>query len=331
MKGPASFVLIAVASASLLLNGCSKDKNYVSDTRIVLGTYVKVRIVPNGFKQTEIEKIIEEAYNRIEEYEQTFDHRSRSGELGLFNDSISLSKNENEELFSLLQESLALAGFTNGYFDPTILPIVKLWGFDTDSPKLPDRDAVRTTLENVGYEKVKIYKDRIVKPLSIGFDLSGIAKGKIVDLVRDMLRKRGIQNFLIDAGGDIYVSGKNIHREKWRIAIQHPTQKHRFSGIIEKTDAAVVTSGDYENFFIEDGIRYSHLFNPKTGYPSSDCRSVTIVSEDTVFCDAVVTAIFVMGSKKGYEFLVQNEIDGFIIYGSKEDKLATLSTPGFWE
>ena len=203
---------------------------------------------------------------------------------------------------------------------------------DDNMDKVKDTaNKIEDTLKNVGYEKAAVYEDRIEKPLDIKFDLGGIAKGKIVDLIRDRLDQSGYTDFLINAGGDIYVRGLNRDKNKWKIAIQDPVDENKFNAIIEKTDTAIVTSGDYERFFIEDGVRYSHLFNPKTGYPFSDCKSVTILSENTSFADAGATAVFVMGSKMGFDFLTENNIKGYIIYSSKNGKIETKSTPGFWD
>jgi thiamine biosynthesis lipoprotein len=162
-------------------------------------------------------------------------------------------------------------------------------------------------------------------------DLSGIAKGKIVDLIRDQLFHSGFSDFLIDAGGDLYVSGKNLNRKYWRIAIQDPEHEDKFSGVLEKTDTAIVTSGDYENFFVQNEKRYSHLFNPNTGYPDSDCKSVTIITDDTAKGDAIATAVFAMGSSRGYRFLLDKGIEGFIIFRSGKHDIESLSTPHFWD
>ena len=170
-----------------------------------------------------------------------------------------------------------------------------------------------------------------MKPRGVKLDLSGIAKGRIVDLIRDYIKAEGYVNFLIDAGGDIYVSGKNSHRKPWRIAIQDPVKKTEYRGILEKKDTAIVTSGDYERFFIEDRHRYGHLFNPKTGYPSTDLKSVTVLLSETALADAVATAVFAMGSERGFSFLVKHEIEGYVIFNTEDGDIASKSTTDFWK
>jgi thiamine biosynthesis lipoprotein len=324
--------LIAVLLFSLLsLISCSGSRIEISKTKIALGTFVQINIISSKSESAKAEQSLEQVYKKIEEYENIFDHRHESGNLHKFNSSTRILKKDDDKLFSLLKDSIYFAGKTSGFFDPTVLPIVQLYGFETENPAFPGDDKIREALKNVGYKKVTIYEDRIEKPLYVKFDLGGIAKGKIVDLIRNQLEHTGYTDFLINAGGDIYVSGFNREKKKWRIAIQDPVKENSFNAIIEKTNTAIVTSGDYERFFIEDGIKYSHLFNPKTGYPFSDCKSVTILSDNTAFADAVATAVFTMGSKAGYDYLTGNNIAGYIIYTAEDGKIETKNTPGFWD
>ena len=302
----------------------------VSHTGIELGTYVKILIITRKSQENEARETINEMFDRIEDLDRTFDYRKERGGLLRFNSGELLFRKNNEDLFDLIEYSLDIARATDGFFDPTIFSVVQAWGFDTDNPRLPAKHEITHALERVDYRVVRVLADRIENPEAVKLDLSGVAKGRIVDIIRDDLRKKGYGNFLVDAGGDIYVSGKNIHRRLWRIAIQDPVEKSGFRGVVEKTDTAVVTSGDYERFFIKDGVRYSHLFNPKTGYPYSDLKSVTVLLHDTAFADAVATAVFAMGSEKGYEFLIDNSMEGYLILVDTEGTVATRSTPDFW-
>ncbi len=315
----------------IALTSCTSKLNSITNTRIALGTYVKITIVANRSDTASAQSAIDSAYEMIDEYQHLFDYRSRNGALAVFNESTALTGKDDERLFPLLVEALKYAHYTQGYFDPTILPVVQLWGFDTNSPRLPPAEEIERMVQLVGYEKAVLTEDGIEKPQWLQFDLSAIAKGKIVDLIRDYLQELGYTSFLIDAGGDIYVRGLNSNRKKWRIAIQDPERRDRFSGIVEKTETAIVTSGDYENFFEEGGKRYSHLFNPRTGYPESNCRSVTILAPDTAFADAIATAVFVMGSESGRAFLKENRIEGLIIFQTAGGKIETFNTPGFWK
>ncbi|UCB46861.1 MAG: FAD:protein FMN transferase [Spirochaetota bacterium] len=303
----------------------------VTRTKIALGTYVKITIVTDRKDESDANVIIDKSFKKIEELDRAFDYRPKGGVLSQFNKGKVITHTQDPELFTLIQDSVSFARKTDGYFDPTLLPIIRVWGFDTDHPQRPTHEKITEALAFVGYDKIEVTADRIVKPNNVMLDLSGIAKGRIVDLIRDYIREEGYDNFLIDAGGDIYVSGKNAHRKLWRIAIQDPVNEEEFRGILEKKDTAIVTSGDYERFFIEDGHRYSHLFNPKTGYPTSNMKSVTILLPETAFADAVATAVFAMGSEKGFSFLVKHEIEGYVIYHAENDEIVSRSTKDFWK
>jgi len=324
------FIIVIPAIFSLLfLASCADKKISISDTRIALGTYVNISIVTEKKDSNRALNILEKAYKKIAGYETNLDYRRKGGALSIFNNATALKRQDDKVLFDLLCDALRYADMTGGYFDPTVLPIVSAWEFDTESPHLPTGQEIQSALKKVGYTNVTVDDGKIEKPLYVQFDLSAIAKGKIVDLVRLFLIENGYDNFLIDAGGDIYVRGLTDQNRKWRIAIQDPVNSDRFSGILEKTDTAIVTSGDYERYFIEDNIRYSHLLNPKTGYPFSDCRSVTVLTDDTSYGDAIATAVFVMGSAKGYAFLESRGIKGLIMY-MDDKKLKTISTNEFW-
>jgi len=321
--------LIFLFSTIILFSSCSKSLIEISDTKISLGTYVKITIVTDKGRSESAKKTVDKAFKKIEEYEKLFDFRNPNGNLYKFNSNNNLTRKENNELFSLISETLELSEFTQGYFDPTILPIIQLWGFDTKNPHLPENKEISRVLKNVGYKKISVYPDKIVKPLNVKLDLSGIAKGKIVDLIKDFLKDNGYNSFLIDAGGDIFASGLSSKRNMWRIAIQNPIDNNKYIGILEKRDIAIVTSGDYERFFIVNGVKYCHIFNSETGYPGNDISSVTILSESTAFADAIATAVFAMGSKKGYKFITKNNIAGYIVFKTN-NKIDSISTPNFW-
>jgi len=328
MKIPVLFVSLLTC---LTILSCSRRLISTNETRISLGTYVQMTIVSLRGEEKKVRVDMDAAYEKIVHLEKQFDYRPEGGALNAFNRSISLHRQEDELLFTLLVHSLHIAELSEGYFDPTVLPLVELWGFATGNPHLPDDQDVKESLRQVDFRKVNVSQNRIDKPIEVQFDLSGIAKGMIVDLIRDFLSEGGYKNFLINAGGDIYVSGLTKEKKKWRIAIQDPVHKDRYSGILEKSNVAIVTSGDYEQFFIEDGVKYNHLLNPKTGYPLSDLRSVTIIAEDTVFADGVATAVFIMGSERGYSFLLKNNIPGFLVYSVDGEKVESKSTPHFWD
>ena len=319
-------ILVFMAGIAML-SSCARPLS-VEHTEIALGTYVKTIVVTEKQNRVNAQTTIEQLYKQLHTFEGVFDYRNEHGELNRFNKGEILLRSDHEALFNLILESIEYAELTGGFFDPSILPLMRIWGFDTNSPHVPDPEVIAETVVLVDYTRLSIDNERISKPAAVELDLSGIAKGKIVDIACGILRNAGFTDFLVDAGGDIFVSGRNLDRKKWRVAIQDPQHRDKYSGILEKSDCAVVTSGNYENFFTAEGKRYSHLLNPFTGYPDSDILSVTIIAEEAAFGDAVATAVFTMGSSAGYGFLIDSGIEGYIIYGEQQQ---TLNTPRFWD
>jgi len=238
-----------------------------------------------------------------------------------------------EEVAKTVDTALRIADKSNGAFDPTILPLTRLWNFD-NNPTLPDPSDIMAAKVSVNYREVTISEDNIVRiPEKYGLDLGGIAKGALVDSLADYLENRGYDNFLIEAGGDILVSGLKPDNRQWVIGIVHPRDKKEQAGEISlgKNEGriAIVTSGDYEQFFIQDGIRYHHIINPVTGYPENDVISVTVVAPTCTKADALSTAAFVMGRKHGLEILENGkDTEGLIIF-EESGKLETVMTTGF--
>ena len=162
-------------------------------------------------------------------------------------------------------------------------------------------------------------------------DLSGLAKGYAVDQAAKVLADQGIQSAIVEAGGDLKVVGTRDDKgTKWHIAIRHPRETDAYWGIVDILDGAVATSGDYENFFEKDGIRYHHILDPKTGYPADKCVSVSVWGDLAIRCDALATALFVLGPEKGLEIIKEKypSYNALIIY-QVGDSLNTVMTEGF--
>jgi thiamine biosynthesis lipoprotein len=329
--------LRAAAAVALALPLCSCEgrgllggRVAVSDTRFALGSFLQITLVTDARGAEKARQTLQKAFDAAMEFETRVDYRNESGALHEFNRGTTLREREDETLFALVKEALSAAELTGGYFDPTVLPLVRLWAFDTDSPRLPEGAQVKAALARVGHKRVRVLGDSIVKPTEVELDLSGIAQGKAVDVVSARIRNEGYRDFLVNASGDIYASGRNAARRKWRIAIQDPVRQDRYSGIVDKSDVAVVTSGDYERFFMSGGRRYCHILNPFTGYPESDLRSVTILAPEAVSADYLSTAVFAMGSGKGLQFLLEHGIEGYLVF-SRNGRIESVSTPGFWK
>jgi len=197
-----------------------------------------------------------------------------------------------QAVLSLYRKASTLHQASNGDFDITVAPLSKLWGFFDGNHRIPESELIQKTLKIIGMEKVLDQETSLDLPEGLSLDWGGIAKGYGIDLAAQNLKENGITKGFINAGGDLYCWGKNPSNTSWKIGIKHP-RKQGFIGVLEINDFGAATAGDYQRFFIRDGIRYHHIFNPKTGYPAQGKQSVTVVGPEALLCDALSTALFV--------------------------------------
>lgn len=231
---------------------------------------------------------------------------------------------------------------TNGAFDITVMPLVNAWGFGyTDTLKM-DSSTVDSLRELVGYSKVKLLnqngKNILMKEdARIKLDFSAIAKGRGVDLVGILLESKGVENYMVEIGGEIRAKGKNEMGEWWKIGIDKPiddpvASNRELKAILQIQNKSLATSGNYRNFYIKNGKKISHEIDPKTGYPAqNDLLSVSVIADDCMTADAFATAFMVMGFEKSMEF-VKNDtaLNAYFIF-SKDSMVKTAWTNGVGE
>jgi len=200
-------------------------------------------------------------------------------------------------VITLYQRALAIYHDSEGCFDITVAPLSHIWGFHNQCHRVPSSEEINRALEKIGMDKITLEPDEILLLPGMELDWGGIAKGFGIDLASQAMIQAGIKNGFINAGGDLYCWGKNPDQESWRIGIKNP-RGSGVSAILYITDTGAATSGDYQRFFIQEGIRYHHVFDPKSGYPSKGKQSVTVVGPETLVCDALSTALFVSDQPK---------------------------------
>lgn len=225
---------------------------------------------------------------------------------------------------------------TDGAFDFTIGPLVKAWGFGYDNHRQIDSTGVDSLLKIVGYMNVDIVDNKISKRnKNTTFDFNAIAQGYSVDVIGEFLESKHINNFLVDIGGEVKAKGKKEDNIPWKVGIERPAESpdnaRDLTAIIKLEDKSVATSGNYRKFFEEDGIRYSHTINPKTGYPTRhNLLSASIVAKNTALADAYATACMVMGLEKSISFIEEkNDLEAFFIYSDKNGHFNVYATTGF--
>ena len=246
-------------------------------------------------------------------------------EISQFNksDSIFIISDEFGELFL---QSKQINNISKGAFDPTVHPLVKLWGFGNKGRinELPPNDIIQSTLNKIGFDNILIKNDLLVKLYPyIELDFSAIAKGYGVDKVSELLILKNMNNFMVEIGGEVYCNGKNYNND-WSIGLQNPFLEignENILKVINLNNKAMATSGNYRNYFEIDGQKYSHTINPKTGYPvTHNVVSVSVVANDCSSADAYATALMVMDKEVGIEMINSiNGLEAVIIYGDNED------------
>lgn len=267
------------------------------------------------------------------------------GSLSPFNDTATISRiNRNErviadELFAtVFRKSMEVSEATDGAFDITVAPLVNAWGFGFKQGSFPDSMMVDSLLQLTGYEKVSMNEQgEVVKQDErMMLNCSAIAKGYAVDVIANLLKSKGVKNMMVDIGGEVVVHGKNPKEKKWRIGINKPVDdslatNQELERIVEITDAAIATSGNYRNFYYNNGKKYAHTIDPSTGYPvQRSLLSATVVANDCMTADAYATAFMVMGVEKALEIAESNPaIEAFFIFSNEEGNLQTCQTSGF--
>ena len=225
---------------------------------------------------------------------------------------------------------------TNGAFDFTVGSLVKAWGFGYDHHMQVDSIIIDSLLQLVGHEKVSIVNNRVVKQNPhTTFDFNAIAQGYSVDVICEFLDSKLIENYLVDIGGEVRALGQKANGNPWKIGIERPAEdpdnSRDLTAIIKLENQSVATSGNYRKYFEEDGVRYSHMINPSTGYPARhNLLSVSIVTNNTALADAYATACMVIGLEKSIDFIEnRDDLDAFFIFTDDSGAYNVYATDGF--
>lgn len=288
-------------------------------SEVAQGTLHKriVRLMGNRFEISVVgddeqwaENLIESAIleiRRIENLLTTFSDRSQTNQINA-NAGIKPVK-VNKEVFELVQRSIKISELTQGAFDITYGSIDKrLWNFDQSMTSLPDKETAKKMVRLINYKNVVLDKDNCTvflkeKGMRIGF--GGIGKGYAADRAKFVLQQNGVTGGVVNAAGDLTTWGAQPNGEPWTVGIADPAVKHRPFSYLNISDTAVATSGNYEKYAIIDGKKYSHTIDPKTGFPVSGIKSVTIICPSAELADALATPVTVMGIKAGLDLINQ--------------------------
>lgn len=260
------------------------------ESRFIMGTICTIQ-APGPLAPQEV---IARAFARLEECDRKFSIFIPSNPVARFNRSGQAI--DDPEVVALIAKACEVSSLTEGAFDITVYPLLELWGFYGEKPRRPRREEIELAQKKVGWQNLVIANGQVTKKnAEVQIDLGAIAKGYAVDEARKVLLASGVSNALINVGGDIYALGKR-NQQLWKIGIRHP-RRAGILQVVELSDQAVSTSGDYEQCFFENGVRYHHIFDPRTGYPATNLMSVTVIENDATLADAYATAVFVLGEE----------------------------------
>lgn len=250
---------------------------------------------------------LQEAEECIQQVEGLWSVTDEDSEIYQANHSGGQPVTVSEETAEIISFALEMAQRTGGALDPTIYPVLTAWGFTTDSKQVPSQQQIAQLLEQVGYDRIQINGSELTVPDGMELYLGAVGKGYTADLVTEILRRHGVTSALISLGGNIQAIGSRPDGSDWRLGIRAPWESGNL-GVLTVSDAAVVTSGGYENYFDdEQGNIYWHILDPSTGYPAdSGLQSVTIVGREGKMCDALSTALFVMGAQSAEQYWREN-------------------------
>ena len=280
--------LLALALALLPLSGCAPAQP-LERTFFAMDTVMTLRLYQGGD-----EALLDAAQDRVAELEGLLSVTDENSEVYALNRD-GAAAGLSPDTADLLRTALEMCGRTGGALDISTYPVLRAWGFTTGEYAVPSGEDISALLPLVDYTRVGLDGDAAFLPPGMEIDLGSVAKGYTGDQLSRLLRENGVASALLDLGGNIQAVGAKPDGSPWRVAIRDP-EGGGTVGVVSVTDQAVITSGGYERYFEQDGMRYWHILDPKTGKPARrGLASVTVVGDSGVLCDGLSTALFVMG------------------------------------
>jgi len=309
-----------------------KDLIRYEDSRVSMAcTY---SIVVYGKELEQLRLIVNDALDEVDRIDRLMSHYKKESQLSRVNQQAAYMPVQiDPELFDFLAECLRYSRQSDGAFDITVGPLMKAWGFFRGEGRMPKKSELAAALSNVGYRKVILDKREMTvlfEKAGVELDLGGIAKGYAVDRVVKLLKERGIERALVSAGGStIYGLGSPPDSSGWEIQVQDPVDQRKFLGTISLNNRALSVSGSYEKFFEMNGVRYSHIMDPRTGMPVQGVLSVLVITQTGTAGDALDNVFYVLGienSGKLWESLADTEVRFFVPDPGKRWKMITKKT-----
>ncbi|MBE9490810.1 MAG: FAD:protein FMN transferase [Bacteroidetes bacterium] len=302
-----SLFLISLASFSQVIN---------KQTLKLMGSRFDITVVAKN--DNDANNYIENAIGEISRIERLISSWDPNSQTSLINNNAGIKPVKvDEELFNLIKRAISISRLTDGAFDITYASMDRIWKFDGSMTKMPSEEIIKQSVAKVGYHNMILNEAEStvylkLKGMKIGF--GAIGKGYAADKAKQILKDKGVSGGIINASGDMNTWGTQLDGSDWNIAIKNPLNKNKVFALLPIHEKAVVTSGNYEKYVIFNEKRYSHIINPRTGYPSSGIVSASVFAPSAELADALATSIFVMGKDVGLNFINQlPEIDCIIV------------------
>lgn len=302
-------ILLIVISAVFLISGCSvlTEKNDIQEdggeivTRelFAMDTYMTLKAYGNTAGAA-----MDEACNIITNLENKLSVTVENSDVWNINHSDGKTVHIGGDTVKIIDKAIDIGYDTNGALDITIYPVLKEWGFTTGEYKVPDSEQLAILLKNVDFMQIELNADEILMPKDFQIDLGALAKGYTGEKIMEIFKENGVTSAVISLGGNVSVLGTKPDGSLWKIGIRNPFSSDGNMGVLSVSDKTIITSGSYERYFTdENGNKYWHILDTKSGYPAeSGLVSVTVIGDDGLTCDALSTALFVMGCEAAEDY-----------------------------
>ncbi len=321
-------IIAIIAVLTLILIGYWRslpgEINVASGEFTTMGTYLSITAHPDSSRTREA---IKQAYQETERLNKKYSTHREDSLISNIKDRAPEPVEVDEEFIFLLEKARNFWEVTGGKFDITVGPLVELWGFYRQEDSIPAPEEISETKKQVGFDKIKVENRRISLPSEkMRLDFGAFVKGYAADRMAKILRDNGVENFLVNLGGNIYAGGKSPDNTGWTIGLRDPRQTEKINGVIKISDAGVATSGDYERMFIHEGERYAHIIDPLAGRPVKGTAAVTTIAPDALTADLFSTSLFLTGPAA---YAGTGELKGFLLARADNDQLEFRVTRDF--
>lgn len=302
-------LLISIFFGLLMISGFSQEPKSVTVKRTMelMGSRFDITVIAIDEELGYIN--IEEASAEIKRIEKMISSWDEDSETSLINRNAGIKPVKvSDELFKLIERSKQISELTDGAFDISFASMDKIWRFDGSMKKIPSEIEIKNSVAKVGYEKIILNaesKTVFLKQKGMKISFGAIGKGYAADKAKELLVSKQVVGGIINAGGDLSTWGTDVSGKKWIIGIVNPLSKEKIVSWQPIVESSVATSGNYERYVTFNGKRYSHIIDPRTGYPSSGLTQVTIFAKNAEMCDALATAVFIMGRDAGLSLINQ--------------------------